>query len=90
MDCFVFVTGVQQDLHYVHQLDIQDRSWTSFFVALQLTSGWASLMHYYHIIICDAPVLLCNTPCGNICCPVLIVAMYHRYQYQRYHSLQKS
>jgi len=33
---FVLVTGVQLGLQYEHQLEIQDRSWTNFFVALLL------------------------------------------------------
>jgi len=39
------VTGVQQGLHYEHLLEIRDRSWMSFFVALLLTSGLVLLTY---------------------------------------------
>jgi len=35
----VLLTGVQQGLLSVRQLEVQNRSWMSFFVALLLTLG---------------------------------------------------
>lgn len=61
-----YVTGVQQGLRYVLQLEIQDRSWMSFFVALLLTLGWASLVYDYDFVL--VRMSLCDMQqCGLFC-----------------------